>query len=230
MEPEIIPAIMPDSLEELSSHARSVLSVTEIIQLDIMDGKYVPESTWPYRPGGRRDIESFQSGDEGLPLWEDMNYELDLMVTRPEEDINTWLSLGASRIILHFASVKDWSGIAEIDEVSRSFVEIGVAITVNDNLEEVYRLIDEGVVSFIQVMGIETIGYQGEPFVPEAIDVINDIKRAYPDMVVSVDGGVSVETIPLLYEAGASRFVSGSAVFGNGIPEENVERLYEVLG
>ena len=229
MNHEIIPAVMPDSFTDIESAAVSVRGSAQTIQLDLMDGKYVPESTWPFHVPGGRDLQGFAKGELGLPLWEDINYELDLMVSKPEEQMETWLSLGASRIIFHYASVNDWNIISDIDQVSRNFLEIGVAVTIHDDLEKIYQLLDDGVVDFVQFMGIASIGFQGEPFEAGILEKISELRRAYPDIIISIDGGVGAETIPLLHEAGVNRFVSGSGVFGHGLPKENIDILYQVL-
>ena len=63
-------------------------------------------------------------------------------------------------------------------------------------------------------MGIAKIGYQGEPFDERAPEQINQLRVKYPNLAISVDGGVSLETAPLLKAAGANRLVAGSAIFG----------------
>jgi ribulose-phosphate 3-epimerase len=63
-------------------------------------------------------------------------------------------------------------------------------------------------------MGIAKIGYQGQPFDERVLEQINQIRLASPNLPISVDGGVDVTTEPLLKAAGATRLVSGSAVFG----------------
>jgi len=226
---ELIPACMPKTFEEIRETALSVRGLVETIQLDIMDGKYVPEKTWPFMHKNDFILEEMKSGEKGFPLWEELNYELDLMVERPEKTLDTWLSLGASRVIFHYASVSDWDKIRRIDPVIRNFTPIGLALTIYDDLEEIFRLIDEKIVDFIQVMGIARIGYMGEPFTEKSLEVIRQIKEKYPELVISVDGGVSEHTIPELRELGVERFVSGSAVFGGGSIEENIHFLKEEI-
>jgi len=228
MEPEIIPAIMPESYEEIESSVRLVRHSVHTVQLDLMDGVFVPEETWPFLSGSN-DLPLFQKGDLGFPLWNDMNYELDLMVARPEERLEDWLGMGASRIVFHYASVHDWNKIHQIDHIARNFIEIGVAITIHDTLEDIYPLIDEKVVDYVQCMGINEIGYQGEPFEPKILDVIKTLRKKYPELPLSIDGGVSTETIESLYQAGITRFVSGSSVYGSGMPSENIDDLYQKL-
>jgi ribulose-phosphate 3-epimerase len=229
MNREIIPALMPATYDSIQSAALSVRHEVPVMQLDIMDGKYVPKPTWPFSGKGNYELQEILGGERGLPLWEDLNYELDLMVRRPEEELEKWLGIGASRVIFHYASVHDWTPIVEIDSVIRNFLEIGVAITVHDDLQKVYELLDASTVDFVQCMGIARIGYQGEPFNPDILNVITQLRNRYPEVVISVDGGVNLNTIEALKEVGVSRFVAGSAVFGHGMADENIQELYATV-
>lgn len=229
MNKEIIPACMPKDFEDITGVAESVVGGVKIIQLDLMDGKYVPEQTWPFVYKNDYHLDDLKKEDRGLPLWERVNYELDLMVERPEQDLDTWLSIGASRVIFHYASVGDWEPIRNIDHAIRNFVELGVAVTIHDDLNNIFPLIDDDTVDFVQVMGIAQIGYMGEPFDESCIDIIKTLREKYPDMVISIDGGVSENTIPLLNEVGVNRFVSGSGIFAGGIAIENIEYLHSFI-
>ena len=222
---EIIPATMPQKFEDIATDVGLALHQVQTVQLDLMDGKYVSEKTWPFIYGADRDLIALQKEDESLPFWDEVNYELDLMVERPETQLDDWLHIGASRVIFHYASVHDWEPIKTIDHITRNFIEIGCAITIHDSLEDIYPLIDENIIDFVQVMGIAHIGYQGEPFAEESLKIITELKTRYPELMISVDGGVSTETISELYNVGVRRFVSGSGVYAGGVVEENIHQL-----
>ena len=228
MNVEIVPAIMPEDFADIEAHAGLVRRSVKTVQLDLMDGDYVPEATWPF-VGRQEEVQELISEARSLPFWEDLDYELDLMISKPEDDLDTWLHLGASRVIIHYASVGNWDPIREVPEGIRSFVNLGIAVTIHDDVEAVVHLIKEGTFDFIQVMGIAHVGYQGEPFEEGALDLARTLHERFPDMPISVDGGVSPDTIQALYDAGATRFVSGSHVFGGGVATENVMELFETL-
>lgn len=227
---EIIPAIMPQKFYEIEDLTSLVKGSVQTVQLDLMDGKYAPEPTWPFIYGTDRDLVALEAQDISLPFWEDINYELDLMIERPEERLETWLGIGASRVIFHYGSIHDWEKIKDIELGVRNFIELGLAITIHDDIEAIYELVDDNVVDFIQVMGIAHIGYQGEPFEEEALTMISNLRERYPDLMISVDGGVSMDTIGDLYDVGVNRFVSGSGVYGGGSAPENVENLKFAIG
>ena len=107
---EIIPAIMPDTYEDLLAKAGRVRGVVPLAQVDIMDGVFVKSKSWPYTEGGVKREEHFvalTTQDEGMPFWEELDYEIDLMIAEPEKHIDEWLPLGASRLIFHIEAIKD---------------------------------------------------------------------------------------------------------------------------
>lgn len=219
---EIIPAIMPDSQEDLVEKVTRVRGYVPLVQIDIMDGVFVKSKSWPYTTGGVKRDEYFlalSNQDEGLPFWDDLDYEIDLMINEPEKHIDEWLPLGASRLIFHIESIKDsaafWShdiwkeGARDIG--GAKVVEVGLAINPDTPLDMIIPHIP--LADFVQCMGIAKIGYQGEQFDERVLTQINQLRVKFPNLPISVDGGVSEETIPLLRSAGANRMVSGSAIF-----------------
>jgi ribulose-phosphate 3-epimerase len=74
-------------------------------------------------------------------------------------------------------------------------------------------------------MGIEHEGQQGQPADPRAVELVRALREAHPDLPIQVDGGVNAEHIPALVEAGASRLVAGSAVFGVDNPAAALKEL-----
>jgi len=77
-------------------------------------------------------------------------------------------------------------------------------------------------------MGIEHIGFQGEPFNEKVIEQIKNLKEKYPDLIISVDGSVNENTAPLLVEAGATRLIIGSALNESYDVEETIREFEEL--
>ncbi|OGZ08289.1 MAG: hypothetical protein A3C93_05145 [Candidatus Lloydbacteria bacterium RIFCSPHIGHO2_02_FULL_54_17] len=220
---DIIPAIMPDSYDDLVLKAARVRGLVPLAQIDIMDGTFVPSKSWPYATGGVKKDEHFLAlsrQDEGMPFWEELDYEIDLMILEPEKHIDEWLPIGASRLIFHVEAVKDidaFRGHDVFKEGARDIngekvVEIGLAINPDTSPELLEPYIKQ--IDFVQCMGIAKIGYQGQPFDERVLEQVNKLRVKYPNLKISVDGGVSLDTVPLLKAAGANRLVAGSAVFG----------------
>ncbi len=222
---------MPKSYEELESAVALVVSRVPIVQIDVMDGVFVGNTSWPFEHGrGRGDDADFArivSEEQGMPFWEEIDYELDLMVQSADLQFDEWVRLGAKRMIFHIESLDDVGGFLDRMQDIRPLVEIGLAFNNDANVESVVPYIS--LVDFVQCMGIANIGFQGEPLDERVFDSIAAIRKASPDIPISVDGGVNMNTIERLRDAGVTRFVAGSAVFGDGLIEDNIAELENLV-
>lgn len=216
---EIIPAILPIDFSEIEDKVSLIKGLVKTIQVDICDGQFVANATWPYKKHDNF-FDKLIKEEEGLPEWKDINYEFDLMVNHPSGVVDDWISAGASRMILHIEAKGD---IAEAIEKLQGRVEIGLALNIETPIESIAPYKDR--IQFIQTMGIDHIGFQGQEFDTKVIDKVKNIKQMYPDLLISVDGGVSLETAPLLIEAGADRLIVGSAIFDFDNVFEAIQRF-----
>ncbi len=222
---EIIPAVLPKNYEDLKNHISLVRGFVPLIQVDICDGIFVKNITWPFFASAQE--EEFLANDfdkhflailnerEGMPFWEDIDFELDLMVANVIENFDIYTKLGPKRIVFHLESVSDreeFKNFLEgIDTYVRDVIEIGVAINPTTPVEQIFPLLNT--IDFVQVMGIERIGFQGEEFSEKCLEHIQKIKAHSPGMIISVDGGVNKESVFKLRDVGVDRLVAGSAIF-----------------
>lgn len=209
---EIIPAILPKDFAELAEKIDLVKDLVKVVQIDICDGQFVNNLTWPYRKHDDN-FDKITHEEDGLPGWKKLNFEIDLMVNRPEEVVEDWVQAGASRIVLHAEARGD---VGKAIEMLEGRVEVGLALNVETPIAEIDNAkfgVKEGSLQFVQLMGIDQIGFQGQAFDPRVIEKVREIKKIYPDYPISVDGGVSLENAQELIRAGATRLVVGSAIF-----------------
>lgn len=203
---EIIPAILPKDFDEIVEKVSLVKSLAKTVQIDICDGRFVQSMTWPYE-NNNGEFEKIVNEDEGMPEWQYIDYEFDLMVNNPEEIVDKWVLAGASRIVLH-AEVK--GDIKKAIEILKDRVEIGLALNVETPIEEIGKY---GEIDFIQLMGIDNVGFQGQEFDIGVIEKVKEVKKSYPNYPVSMDGGVSLDNALQLIQAGVNRLVIGSNIF-----------------
>jgi ribulose-phosphate 3-epimerase len=228
---EIIPAILPKDLDELRDKLASVSGLAPLVQVDVCDGKFVNHKTWPYVKGGMEEFTNITTEEEGLPFWDSVDFEIDLMIRHPEEVVNEWIKAGAKSVILHIESAPDIlktiEGLREEygNAKDETFgLEIGVALDINTPNEEVYEILDmideagDSIVDFVQFMGMApaNVGFQGQELDEEVLEKISDLRSVYPNMPISVDGGVNFDNAADLISAGATRLISGSAIFESG--------------
>jgi len=224
---EIIPAILPKNYEDMKNHIALVRGVIPVVQIDICDGIFVKNTTWPFSTGGNEDynLQNILNEREGMPFWEDIDFELDLMVSDAVTNFDIYSKLGPKRIVFHLEAIgeiEDFKDFLEgIDLYIRDSIEIGVAINTTTNVEEIFPLVNS--VDFIQCMGIESVGFQGQDQDARVLSHIKTLKEKYPDLIISVDGAVNLENASALLDAGATRLVVGSAIFNTNDIIDTIE-------
>ena len=130
----------------------------------------------------------------------DKDFEAHLMVREPEKIIARWIERGAKRVIVHESS-------PEILEY-RGKVEIGLEIEMQEFLLKEFEQVPS--VNFIHIMSIDEIGEQGHPFDPKVFDRIKQVRERFPQIEISVDGGISSENCQKLIDAKVDRLIVGS--------------------
>ncbi len=232
--PQIIPSILEDKFVEIEKKVETISYDSSWVQIDIVDGVYAPYKTWPFLKTDDEDLKALVQEDKSLPEWENVSYEFDLMVANPRAVADTFAMAGASKIIVHYSSFKDGE---EMGVFLREFknrytlhgplsVELGLAIGTDINIEEILKYKDT--VDFVQLMGIDHIGRQGEKFNENTIERVAELKKLAPEMGIQVDGGVKEEYIQKLVEVGVDRIIVGSAIWKAEDPIEEFEKFLEI--
>ena len=229
---EIIPAILPENFNDLLGHVESVKDSVRLVQIDICDGVFVSSKCWPYK-NDSGELAKILEQEEGLPEWEKIDYEIDLMVKNPKEDAEKWIQAGAKRLIFHIES----EGIPETIEMLKAehkynkeddLIEVGIAINLDTPISALEGVI--GDVSVVQCMGIARIGYQSEKFDKRVLEKIIEIKTKYPEILISIDGGVDFGNVQSLVDAGVDRVIAGHSIFqGEFEPKDSVKKFRDIL-
>lgn len=219
---DIIPAILVKSFREVKEDLDIVEGRVHTVQIDVCDGGYVPTKTWPYAAAGKSDIDfdALVAQEVGMPYWEELDFEFDLMVRNVYEKIPDFIAAGASALIVHRNSVND-EELEKIladygkgsDALSDFGIHIGLAYPPDPTIvDDVALHIDH--IDFVQVMGIEKVGFQGQPFSEKTIETVRALRERFPELDISVDGGINTDNAKDLIEAGADKLVVGSSIFG----------------
>lgn len=230
---EIVPAILPKSFGDLEMKLASMQGLATSIQIDTVDGAFAPNKTWPYTEGSR--FERIIAEEEGMPFWEDFEFEFDAMVANPKEEIPKYLRTGATRVVVHGALGRSpatgEAGIGILDtleflqgERAGDFgITIGVALLPGDQAGTFAQY--KELCDFVQVMGIAQVGVQGSEFDARALGLITSLRETYGALTIQVDGGVKVENARAIAQAGANRLIVGSAIFNSPDPASAIEEL-----
>lgn len=234
----IIPAILPKNRDNLVEKLRQLFDAgySGRIQIDLCDGKFVESMTWPFSEYGGADqflqqVDAFEMDDELLELLNHFKIDYDLMVTDVEHLFSVWDLLHPDRIIIHLDSLLDMEALAIDISAEHSpfrFVKnkhIIFAISQTTPIRELDDWYNELSIRHVQVMGIDTIGKQGEVFSDHTIKIIQDLQARFTDIIIQVDGGINRETVEKLIPLDIDAVVAGSAVFAGGDIHRNIQDL-----
>ncbi len=170
------------------------------LHVDVMDGHFVPTITV-----GPLFTEACKRAAK-LPL------DVHLMISDPDQYLEAFAKAGANNITVHVETTPNL--IETIAKIKSLGCTAGVTLrpsTPASALDSVLPLID-----LVLVMSVNP-GYSGQAFMPEMIGKVEEIRNKLNALRskahLEVDGGISVETLPLMYKAGANAFVAGNAAF-----------------
>jgi ribulose-phosphate 3-epimerase len=220
---EIIPAILEKDFKEIKRKLGVLRGLVKSVQLDIEDGVFVKNTTWPFLPraqsgGDARLDDNFLkiiNEEEGMPHWQDFDFEIDLMVTDAVENFDLYTKLGAKKIIFHIeavSTVEEFRNFLEgIDLYTKDDLEVGLALNPRTPTEKIFPLVS--LIDFVQFMGNDKIGHKGISLDERVYGKIEEWREKFPDIPVAVDIGVNADTAPRLILAGAEKLVIGSAIF-----------------
>jgi len=230
---EIVPAILEKDFGEIKNKLTFLRGKTKCVQLDMCDGIFVKNQTWPFATGGFEDVDFLKIMDEeeGIPFWEELDFELDLMVADAVENFDLYLKLGPKRMIFHLGAQKNLEEFEHflegLDMYIRDSVEIGLAFRPSDDLDIVSKLSHK--VDFLHCMGSDKLGFQGEVFSEQALENIKFLKKSLPGIVISVDIGINLENAKTILGAGADRLTVGSAIWRSSDPIEALETFQSMI-
>lgn len=227
---KIIPAILPKNFDDLKQKISQVRGEVSTVQIDFCDGTFSRTVTWPFGTRDEYSLSKILEEEDGLPYWQDVNFEFDLMVRDAIQNFDMYLKIGPSSVVFHLLKDQDVSEFAEflegVDLYTRENLKIGIAVGTTDDIERLRSLIPH--VDFVQCMGIEEIGQQGAEFDERVLSQIKKLKETFPNIEISVDGAVNSYTAQSLVDAGVDRLVIGSAIFNVIDPIEAI-REFEAL-
>ena len=199
---KIAPSILSADFTRLGEQVQAVEAAgVDRIQIDVMDGRFVPNITF-----GTQAVASLR------PLTR-LTLETHLMVEPPEDFIEVFAEAGADTIIIHQEATPHLHrAIQQIHSLGK---KAGVAINPSTPAGLLSEVI--GNLDLVLVMTVNP-GFGGQEFIMETLPKIREVRRQIEERdlkcEVEVDGGINLETAPLVVEAGADVLVAGSSVYG----------------
>jgi ribulose-phosphate 3-epimerase len=199
----IVPSLPAHSFEELESLLAKLRGVASGFQVDIVDGVFAPNVSWPFTEtdvvAALGKLSSYTS---------DFEIEVDCMCMNPILYQDAFVDAHVARVIIHAGSTEDYTRSIEHARKHSYRIGLGILNTTPEAIQD--ALIPQ--FDFVQVMGIEHIGAQGQPFDERTLETVERLKIKFPELEIAVDGSVNEKTIPRLRDVGVHRFAPGSAI------------------
>ena len=200
--PDIAPSILSADFANLGRDVIMVLDAgTKVIHVDVMDGHFVPPITI-----GPLIVESLRELVHGRGAILDVH----LMIERPERHVEAFAKAGADVITVHPEATPNIHYTLKL--IRELGCSAGVVINPGTQPEAVEPVAD--IVDLCLLMSVNP-GWGGQKYIPSSTARLARLREILPpEVVLEVDGGISLETIDEARGAGCDLFVAGSAVFG----------------
>ena len=208
MRTEIIPAIIAESQEELSEKINWVKDYIDRIQLDIMDGVFVPNKSIDF---------------DFKPPKTNCKFEAHLMIKNPDK----WARANWQKVDTILIPIESCKNPKELVIFLKGKKRVGFALNPETPIKSIKNYLGE--INQVLVMTVHP-GFYGSEFLPGTLEKVRQLRSLRPDLDIEVDGGINPETVKMAFEAGANLFVSGSYIVNSQSPKEAIETLYRLCG
>lgn len=214
----LIPAIIAKDKEELQEKISQADGLVSWAQIDVMDGIFTRSLGW----NNPDDLDYIKAG---------LHLEVHLMVSHPENIIDRWLDSPVRRILLHHESTDSVALSALLKKIISSGKSAGVVLKMQTPLWVLDFLFQASSfkLQVIQLMGIDEIGYYGNSFNKKVLERVSALREKHSDVILQVDGGITLENAPLIMRAGADNCVVGSAIFKSDNPREAIAKFKSII-
>lgn len=185
------------------------------IHFDVMDGMFVPSISF-----GMPVLASIHEATEQF-------MDVHLMVQEPIRYVEAFQKAGADYVTVHLEACEDVK--TTLDKIHACGMKAGLAVNPETDVKELVPYMED--VEMILIMSVQP-GFGGQKFIPESLDKIREVRAMLNEKNletdIQVDGGIYVENVREVLDAGANVIVAGSAVF-RGDAGENTAKFMEIL-
>jgi len=214
---KISPSILSADFSRLGEEVRAVEKAgADFIHVDVMDGHFVPNLT--IGPSVVKAVKRCTS----LPL------DVHLMVQRPDDFLSDFAKAGANILTVHVEAVTHLH--RTLSEIKKNGMRPGVSLNPSTPVCLIEPILDYA--DLVLVMSVNP-GFGGQELIPEVFPKIKEIRRLITrkghTIKLEVDGGIKVDNIGAVAEAGADIFVSGSGIFGTPDYAKTIAAMKKII-
>ena len=197
-------------MDNLSAEIAKIASVSDLLHLDVMDDRFVPNFTFDFEAASKIIAQS------PLPV------DAHLMVADVDSIAIEYAEIGAASVTIHVEAAKDIQ--STLRGIRKAGARSAIALKPGTDIDQYSNFIDD--VDMFLIMTVEP-GFGGQKFMADMMEKVRRTRAIIGSRPIwlQVDGGISLETIEIAREAGADTFVAGSAVFNSDDPAQMINLL-----
>ena len=212
---DIAPSILSADFARLAEEIKAVeTGGAALLHVDVMDGHFVPNITV-----GLPVVKSLAQATK-LPL------DTHLMISDPGIYAEQFVRAGAQMVSVHVEA--DAHLHRTVNSIKAAGAKAGVVINPATPIESLNEILD--FVDYVLIMSVNP-GFGGQKFIPTAVDKVARLRRLIDQrglpVRIEIDGGIDLNNIRRVIDAGAEIIVSGSAIFGANDPGNAVREMLE---
>lgn len=210
---QMAPSILSADFSRLGEQVSLVEEAgAEVLHIDIMDGHFVPNLTF-----GPALVKSLRDHSR-------MRFDVHLMVDEPEKFVGDFAAAGADHITFHLETTLHVHRV--IQQIKELGMTAGIALNPATPLDGLKYILQD--LDMVLLMTVNP-GFGGQKFIPNVIPKIqvlhHHLTQTQSSCLIEVDGGINLETAPLVAKAGAQILVAGAAVFAQPDPQQAVKSI-----
>ena len=210
---KIAPSILSADFTKLGEEIKAVEKAgADYIHIDVMDGHFVPNITV-----GPMIVEAARKVTR-LPL------DTHLMIENPELYVDNFVKAGSDLIVIHVEAANHLHRL--LGFIRDAGVKAGVSLNPATPLSSIKHVLNN--LDMVVLMTVNP-GFGGQSFIPEVIPKIEELRDMMDqrgvEVDIEVDGGINIQNIGTVAQAGANVFVAGNAVFGSSNYAETISMM-----
>jgi ribulose-phosphate 3-epimerase len=209
----ICPSILNANFEDLPNEILKVSAVSDLIHLDVMDGVFVPNTTF-----------SFEEAHNIID-YSPIPVDAHLMIADADRTALNYLETKVASVTVHFEACDNPKQL--LRKIRGAGKRSGLAIKPDTPFSQIENLIED--LDMLLIMTVEP-GFGGQSFIEAMVPKIEKARKwldakELNSTWLQVDGGINLETIKTARRAGADTFVAGSVVYKSDNPAAVIDKL-----